>query len=284
MSDSSRHDRLLELLADRALVGLDATEETELAALLQEFPDEDADAFERAAAAAMLAHMGKVDALPQQLAARIEAQTPRKKLVDAPIRIAPSSLTKKNETTPQLAKPDRFRAAGWVAAAACLALAIYALRGRPPARQIADATSGASKIAPAASNAKALAALRTQLAVDPLATKIAWTATDDPGGKGVTGDVVFSVDKQTGFMRFHGLAANDPKQHQYQLWIFDKAQDAKYPIDGGVFDVDASTGDVIVQIEPKIRVTGPTLFAVTIEAPGGVVVSKREHIIVTAKI
>jgi hypothetical protein len=41
---------------------------------------------------------------------------------------------------------------------------------------------------------------------------------------------------------------------------------------------------VIVQIQPKIRVTAPTLFAVTIENPGGVVVSKREHIVVTAKI
>ena len=58
-----------------------------------------------------------------------------------------------------------------------------------------------------------------------------------------------------------GSSANDPKKHQYQLWIFDKAQDAKYPIDGGVFDVTpdptSTTGDVIVQIQPKNSGDGP---------------------------
>ena len=85
-------------------------------------------------------------------------------------------------------------------------------------------------------------------------------------------------------MRFHGLAANDPTKSQYQLSIFDPSQSAKTPIDGGVFDIDPSTGDVIVPINAKLRVTGPTLFAVTVEKPGGVVVSKREHIVMVAAV
>ena len=48
-----------------------------------------------------------------------------------------------------------------------------------------------------------------------------------------------------------------------------------------VFDV-TSTGEVIVPINPKLHVTDATLFAVTVERPGGVVVSMRERIVVTA--
>ena len=82
-------------------------------------------------------------------------------------------------------------------------------------------------------------------------------------------------------MLFDGMRVNDPSVEQYQLWIFDKNRDQAFPVDGGVFDV-SSTGEVIVPISAKLHVDEPVLFAVTIEAPGGVVVSKRERIVVTA--
>jgi len=110
---------------------------------------------------------------------------------------------------------------------------------------------------------------------------LAWTATPDVAAKGAAGDVVWSPSKQEGYMRFTGLATNDPKVLQYQLWIFDKDRDDKYPVDGGVFDVGPD-GEVVVKISPKLYVHEPVLFAVTVEAPGGVVVSKRERIVVTA--
>jgi hypothetical protein len=44
-----------------------------------------------------------------------------------------------------------------------------------------------------------------------------------------------------------------------------------------VFDV-SSSGEVIVPITAKLYIHRPTLFAVTVEKPGGVVVSKRERI------
>ena len=56
----------------------------------------------------------------------------------------------------------------------------------------------------------------------------------------------------------------------------------RYTLRSSVFDV-SSTGEVIVPIAAKLRVDDATLFAVTIERPGGVVVSKRERIVVTAK-
>ena len=39
---------------------------------------------------------------------------------------------------------------------------------------------------------------------------------------------------------------------------------------------------MIIPITAKLSVDEPVLFAVTIEKPGGVVVSKRERIVVTA--
>ena len=94
---------------------------------------------------------------------------------------------------------------------------------------------------------------------------------------------MWNAVEQRGFMRFKGLAKNDKNAFQYQLWIFDKNRDDKYPVDGGVFDVDSETGDVVVPIKATLKVDEPVLFAVTVEKPGGVVVSKRERIVVTAK-
>ena len=85
-------------------------------------------------------------------------------------------------------------------------------------------------------------------------------------------------------MTFRALAANDPAKNQYQLWIFDGGRDERYPVDGGVFDVGASQGEVVIPISAKVRVHDPKMFAVTVEKPGGVVVSKRERVVVAAKV
>ncbi|MBC7976937.1 MAG: anti-sigma factor, partial [Myxococcales bacterium] len=108
-----------------------------------------------------------------------------------------------------------------------------------------------------------------------------WVPTKDAAGQTASGDVVWSPSVQRGFMRFVGLAPNDPAKTQYQLWIFDRARDQLYPVDGGVFNVP-STGEIVVPITPRVTVSDPNLFAITVEPPGGVVVSKRERIVVTA--
>lgn len=158
------------------------------------------------------------------------------------------------------------------AAAACLALAVGAVlwaRGQRPGDGPAVAT-----VLPAEARAELLASAGD-------AATLAWKLTGDAAATAAAGDVVWSASKQRGFMRFQGLAPNDPKVAQYQLWIFDKLRDDKYPVDGGVFDV-SSTGEVIVPISAKLPVGDAVLFAVTVEQPGGVVVSKRERIVVTA--
>jgi hypothetical protein len=66
---------------------------------------------------------------------------------------------------------------------------------------------------------------------------------------------------------------------QYQLWIFDAERNEAYPVDGGVFDVlDGATDDVVVRIDPRLPVRRATAFAITVEQPGGVVVSTRERL------
>ncbi len=95
----------------------------------------------------------------------------------------------------------------------------------------------------------------------------------------MTGDVVWDPATQRGFLHFAGLAPNDPAMHQYQIWIFDAGRDKRYPVDGGVFDVPANASEVIIPIRAALMVRKPAAFAVTLEKPGGVVVSGREHVI-----
>ncbi len=173
---------------------------------------------------------------------------------------------------------DRLRFAGWIAAAACLALAIagWSLRTGPIATNAVPSASP-NAAPPVEARAALLARAGDVVRAD-------WTEATDPTGHGVSGDVVWSNAEQKGYMRFKGLAANDRDATAYQLWIFDAKQDEKFPVDGGVFDVDTATGDVIVPISAKLRVQKPTLFAVTIEKPGGVVVSKRDRLVVTASV
>lgn len=91
-------------------------------------------------------------------------------------------------------------------------------------------------------------------------------------------------------MTFRNLSPNDPTQRQYQLWVVDPSRD-KHPVDGGVFDIascpaDANTtpsGEVIVPIVCKLPVASPAAFALTVEKPGGVVVSAGPLVLVAAK-
>ena len=170
-----------------------------------------------------------------------------------------------DELAARRAQPKRAPAWPWMAAAAAVVLV----------------ASGAVWLVIGQEQPLAPSEARTALLGKPDVAKLAWTATADPNAHGASGDVVWSTAEQRGYMRFVGLVPNDPKQFQYQLWIFDKDRDDKYPVDGGVFDV-SSNGEVIVPISAKLRVSDATLFAVTIEKPGGVVVSKRERIVVTA--
>jgi len=119
-----------------------------------------------------------------------------------------------------------------------------------------------------------------------------WTPTEDASVVGeVTGDLVWDEATDQGYMTISGLAVNDPSEFQYQLWIFDTTRPqgelpqfegfdgllSQRPIDGGVFDI-TDTGEVVIPIDAKLLVEQGIAFAITVERPGGVVVSDRSRV------
>jgi anti-sigma-K factor RskA len=246
---SPEQDRLEELLAQRATEGLSAADAAELAQLLARHPNVDAQAYERAAAAIHVAELGRHEPMPAHVRDAVLARAPR----------GVSRLAAARPVTP----PRRAGAWPWLAAAAALVVAIL---GWWPHQQGPPAV-GAERAALVAAGAR----------------PIDWKATEDPAATGAKGDVVWDPRTQRGFMRIVGLAANEPTRLQYQLWIFDRLRDQRYPVDGGVFDIPAGGGEVIVPIRARLPVGDATLFAITVEAAGGVVVSSRERIVLLAQ-
>lgn len=156
---------------------------------------------------------------------------------------------------------------GWVLAAAASALLLL--------RQPAPLEEGPG---PALTLAEQLENLRASSdSVD-----LNWSTTEDPLNGAATGTVVWNERQQRGFMLFEGLPINQVTKQQYQLWIFDAQRPDTTPVDGGVFDIDSDR--VIVPIEAKLEVFEPTLFAITLEESGGVVVSEREHLLLVASV
>lgn len=242
--------------------------------------DSPVDELELVAAAVHLAAIEGLEAPPAALMDRLRAQAQSLRPDETPdeaagsLRALPSTLgaapadpgasAPDPKTPPEGPSPTASATgfvawAGWLVAAGVLA--IFLVR------------SGA-EVDPSLER-DSLLALEDTIVLD-------WTATDDPLAGAVSGDVVWSNARQSGIMRFRDLAPNDPNEIQYQLWIFDGSRPDSPPVDGGVFDVGGE-GEVLVPIDAKLGVGAPTLFAVTVERPGGVVVSDQEHIVVVAE-
>lgn len=100
--------------------------------------------------------------------------------------------------------------------------------------------------------------------------------------EGMSGKVVWSDELQEGYMSLTNLPANEPTTKQYQLWIVDPDRDEK-PVDGGVFDIPAGERTTIIPIRNPLVVNDPKAFVITLEQPGGVVVSKQEVVVALAK-
>ncbi len=64
------------------------------------------------------------------------------------------------------------------------------------------------------------------------------------------------------------------------LEIFNPKRDARFPVDRGVFDMTTGpNGETTFPIRARFHVDHATLFAVTEEVPGGVVVSDRSRLL-----
>lgn len=265
MSDhvSSDKQRLLELLSDRALFGLSSEEEQELELLREAHPDVDA------------SEMDHIVGLLEASSPAADQPSMPTSLKDAILKTSMGGPTASGEPRQSGVLSSSVPASkstsgqfmlivALLATAASLLMAFSTALWRP------------TQTPPTLSVVQQKANLEAE-ASDLV--RVDWEAT---GAAPITGDVVWSNAKQSGFMTFTGLPVNNPREEQYQLWIFDDAQDARYPIDGGVFDVVGNSATIA--IDAKIRVVKPTMFAITIEKPGGVVVSDRSRLPVIAKL
>jgi hypothetical protein len=249
MTEDSRFERFEELDAGRALGDLDSAELAEWTALAEELglgPDQGLDRF---AAELEVALGGIPEVLPADVAARLKAAIP------AAEKVVPFDLP-----APLPRKPALLPWLGW-AAAACL-LGLLVLR---------DSATGPAPADRRDALVKEAADLR----------RIPFAGT---GGSyaAVAGEVLWSDARQEGYMVLSNLPANDPAQKQYQLWIVDPARD-EIPVDGGVFDIPAGGGPVVIPVDAKLAVKNPAVFVITLEQPGGVVRSKQEVVAAVAK-
>jgi len=276
MTEEQR-ETFLDLLMQKAVYGLDAAEQ---AALDEIDPGTSVDEFaslEITAAAIGMAGLSELESLPPHLAAKIAANAA--KIVGTP------SVASDQPWPPKYVddeKPNRpwFAWLGWAAAAAaCIALAVnvYVTSTRPPVEVVKIVPAETPRVLTPAEERDAMMARPSAI------IKAVWAAGNVKDMKDVSGDIVWSDETQTGFMRLRGLAVNDPTATCYQLWIYDTVQDKATPIDGGIFDV-TTNGEIIMPINAKLRAEKPYKFALTIERHGGVVQSKGEKIAALATV
>ncbi len=277
-------ERLIDLCADYA-TGLH--EQNDMNDLDRLDPDMSArEAFEAVAAELDIAfaETDPVD-MPDGLEQRLLASVPAPGVPDQPELRLVNDQTPPLRTSQQLQSP-RGAWFPWLVAAASVAVTgIVLLRPAP------EPTPDEPQVALTALEQRD--ALIEAHANDEDLLRYAWTPTEDPAVVGqVTGELIWDEERDEGYMTIAGLEVNDPSQFQYQLWIFDATRplgdlpqhgDAfgglltQRPIDGGVFDI-TETGEVVISIDAKLLVKQGVAFAVTVEPPGGVVVSDRSRV------
>lgn len=217
----------------------------------------DDDQFEAEAAAAMLsvASLQKIEAMPDHLAAKVLAAA-HPAVVQAP-QAAPSSVSSSPASW-----WESLRLAWGVASFAGIAAVALAVR---LSTLVPDGLPNQTA--------------RLQLTE---AGHFAILPGPDAAGQAVHGEVVWDASKGGGYLKLAGLPVNDPRREQYQLWIFDGTRDERFPVDGGVFNVERN-GEIEVWIRVPIPVRDAAMFAVTVEQAGGTVVSDRGRIVALAK-
>jgi len=263
--------RLIDLMVEQATQGLSPQDQVELDAALEQ--DEslraEAEAYALAATSVELAltKPQQVEALPETL---------RVKLIDAAAKATAPAAPPFKLTGADAAQPSKRteqssafsftdgRMFGWYAAAAAL-IALVAVLAFEREQPTPNGTSPEPT----------LAEQYEDLAEDGDTIAATWgfnADAGDPAYANASGEVIWNADEQAGYMKLAGLPVNDPAEQQYQLWIVDPTRDAE-PVDGGVFDI-TTQGETIVPINAKLRAEQPAVFAITVEQPGGVVVSE----------
>jgi hypothetical protein len=275
--NEDKKELMLDLLCKQAVYGLNEQETQQLEQL--EYVTADSESIDLTVAALGMIDLNTRQEMPAHLQSKILANAENlfgmrkvaESVVEPPVREI--ILTETSASKPW------FGWLGWAAAAAaCVALAVSIFTPRNQ-NQFAGGTTPSptqeDKLDPAQQRQKLVDAPGQVL----MAKLGKGTVKEIPD---VVGDIVWSDEKQAGYIRVKGLPKNDVSKETYQLWIFEDNQGSKTPIDGGTFDIN-SDGEVIIPIDAKLKAKNPNMFAVTIEKAGGVVVSERGKIAALAK-
>jgi len=286
MTDEQK-ELLYDLLIKRVTEGLDADERKQLDAFEPELVKAESRALAKTASAISIASVD-VEPMPKNLFARVSGAAPsvlQQKEMEFDGGATIPSMAKiytADEVFERKPRTFIFGLLGWVAAAALLiVVGVQLYNGR--VNKQGPTTAGVGLPSPTVTSTPDLAEQRDELLRSAPDVVSATWAPGNMKDMQVSGDVVWSDAKQQGFLRFRGLPANDPTKTSYQLWIYDKTQDEATPIDGGVFDA-TSNGEIVIPIDAKLKASKPQMFALTVEKPGGVVVSKKEKIVALAKV
>ncbi len=282
--NEEQKDIFFDLLTKKAIYGLDAGEQAQLDAMDPGNAELEFNSLERAAAAISMM-VADDEPMPASLRSKIIADANAFVVEQNEQTVAWPPTTSEDDTGYAADREERSSGSwlgwlGWASAAvACIALALnlWFTRVQPGPEIVKTPPVETPRLLTTAE-------LRDEMlkaATDTI--KATWATGNVKGIAGIVGDIVWSDEKQAGYMTFKNLPANDPNAYTYQLWIMDENQGDATPIDGGTFDVNAN-GEVVIPINAKLKAKSPHLFAVTMEKPGGVVVSKREKIVALATV
>lgn len=265
----TERNRYLELVADEMLGMLDAADRAELVALRGRVGEDEVGYDDIVAGLVLAADDPSEGEMPAEVAAALK-RAGRARIASAqPARVADAPA--KSGAAAALAW------AGWLAAAAGFILAATLWMNQQPASSVVTPPAEPS-----------VAQNVTDLINDPDTVIVPFAAQGPIKDRENAGDLVWNERLQRGFLRVRALDQNDPAAAQYQLWIFDKTRE-QYAVDGGVFDVVSTQpvdaeGRTLIPFKPALSIGDPAAFAVTIERPGGVVVTDQSGLVLLAPV
>jgi anti-sigma-K factor RskA len=269
---SEDKEKMLDLLCDKFVYGLSEDETRKLEEL--GFDPEEAKSIEQTVAALSLAGLDTEAEIPDSLRAKLTTEADKVFGSKEP----ESDTLPQREITLDGGTRSWFDWLGWataVAASIALVISLFVPRGGEYRVEVPPT--------PTPEERPDIRQQRQRLMASAGVIKAELKGGNMAETAKISGDVVWSDAEQTGYVRLNGLPMNDKAKETYQLWIYDETQDKKTPIDGGVFDI-TSEGEVIIPIDAKLKARNPSTFAITVEKPGGVVVSKGEKVAALAPV
>ena len=262
----------MDLLIKQVIEGLSPAEERALDVLDSAVASAHARDLERAAAAITLAGTTAAEPLPRVLRERIEAEARAffASAAGVPPRPAPESVSPQPGQIPPRGAQTRRGAwaggAGWWAAAACLVLAVAGWLRSP------------SHVAPT------LAEQRAALIARPDSVKINFGATKEPAAAGVSGDVVWDPAHAARLHPLRRVCRPTIRSCSNTRSGSSTPSATSATRSTAAFSTFPPMAAEVHRADPGgIPVRAAKAFAVTIEKPGGVVVSAREHIVALAQ-